>query len=95
MDWLEGIHYDCFPSGHTEVTLLAWWSARRISKCLFWTYSAYMMCMVFATVYLRYHYSIDTMAGALLAVALLAAAPYLYGNRQLHGNSGDYSGQKP
>jgi membrane-associated phospholipid phosphatase len=31
--------------------------------------------MVFATVYLLYHYSIDTMAGVLLAMALLAAAP--------------------
>jgi membrane-associated phospholipid phosphatase len=50
--------------------------------------------MVFATVYLRYHYSIDTMAGALLAMVLLAAAPYVYGSRQLHGTSGDYSGQK-
>jgi membrane-associated phospholipid phosphatase len=94
LDTLEGIHYDCFPSGHTEVTLLAWWSARRISKCLFWTYFAYTICMVFATVYLRYHYSIDTMAGALLAMALLATAPYVYGSRQLHGTSGNYSGQK-
>ena len=53
------------------------------------------MCMVLTTVYLRYHYSIDTMAGALLAMALLAVAPYVYGSRQLHGNSRDYSGQKP
>jgi membrane-associated phospholipid phosphatase len=52
------------------------------------------MCMVFATVYLRYHYLIDTMAGGLLAMALLAAAPYAYESRQLHGTSGDYSGQK-
>jgi membrane-associated phospholipid phosphatase len=95
LDWLEGIQYDCFPSGHTEVTLLAWWSARRISKRLFWTYSAYTMCMVFATVYLRYHYSIDAIAGALLAVALLAAAPCVYGSRQLHGTSGNHPGQKP
>jgi membrane-associated phospholipid phosphatase len=51
--------------------------------------------MVFAPLYLRYHHSIDTMAGALLAMALLSVAPYLYGSRQLHGNSGDYSGQKP
>lgn len=94
LDWLEGIHYDCFPSAHTEVTLLAWWSARRISKSFFWTYSAYTMCMVFATVYLRYHYSIDTIAGVVLAMALLAAAPYVYGSRQLHGTSGDYSGQE-
>jgi hypothetical protein len=50
--------------------------------------------MVFATVYLRYRYSIDTMAGALLATGLLAAALYVYRSRQLYGNSGDYSCQK-
>jgi len=85
LDWLEGIHYDCFPSGHTEATLLAWWSSRRISRKLFWTYSAYTICMVFSTVYLRYHYAIDTVAGVVLAWALLVATPWIYGNRQLHG----------
>ena len=50
--------------------------------------------MVFATLYLRYHYSIDTMAGALLAMGFLAAVPYAYGSRQLHGTSGNYSGQQ-
>jgi membrane-associated phospholipid phosphatase len=53
------------------------------------------MCMVFGTVYLRYHYSIDTMAGALRAMTLLAVAPGVCRSSQLHGNSGDYSGQKP
>jgi membrane-associated phospholipid phosphatase len=85
LDWLEGIHYDCFPSGHTAVTVLAWWSSRRLSRGLFWTYSAYTICMVFSTVYLRYHYAIDTVAGAVVAVALLVATPHLYGPRQPHG----------
>jgi hypothetical protein len=31
--------------------------------------------MVFVTAHLRYHYSIDMMAGALLATDLLAVAP--------------------
>jgi membrane-associated phospholipid phosphatase len=85
LDWLEGIHYDCFPSGHTAVTVLAWWSSRRLSQGLFWTYSAYTICMVFSTVYLRYHYAIDTGAGAAVAVALLVATPHLYAPRQPHG----------
>jgi hypothetical protein len=32
LDKLESYHYDCFPSGHTELTLLACWSSRMVSK---------------------------------------------------------------
>ncbi len=78
LDRLESAHYDCFPSGHTELTLLAWWSSRQISMKLFRAYSVYSILIVFATVYLRYHYTIDVFAGAALAFALLATAPYLY-----------------
>jgi membrane-associated phospholipid phosphatase len=82
---LESIHFDCFPSGHTELTLLAWWSSRRISKGLFGVFSVYTVCMIFATVYLRYHYTIDLFAGAGVALALLVAAPRIYGKRRLLG----------
>jgi membrane-associated phospholipid phosphatase len=78
LDRLESAHYDCFPSGHTELTLLAWWSSRQISRKLFGGFSVYSVLIVFATVYLRYHYTIDVFAGAGLALGLLMAAPYLY-----------------
>jgi membrane-associated phospholipid phosphatase len=75
---LESAHYDCFPSGHTELTLIAWWSSRRISAKLFAAYSVYALVIVFATVYLRYHYTIDVFAGATLAAALLVMTPGIY-----------------
>jgi membrane-associated phospholipid phosphatase len=78
LDQLESAHYDCFPSGHTELTLLAWWSTRRISMKLFRGYTVYSILIVVATVYLRYHYTIDVFAGAALAFVLLAGAPHLY-----------------
>jgi len=78
LDRLESAHYDCFPSGHTELTLLAWWSSRQISRKLFRVFTVYSVVIVFATVYLRYHYTIDVFAGAVLALGLLLAAPYLY-----------------
>ncbi|MGE5645079.1 MAG: phosphatase PAP2 family protein [Acidobacteriota bacterium] len=78
LDRLESAHYDCFPSGHTELTLIAWWSSRKISLKLFAVYSVYTLMIVFATVYLRYHYTIDVFAGIILAAALLAAAPLMY-----------------
>ncbi len=80
LDRLESVAYDAFPSGHTELTILAWWSARKLSKGWFGAYFAYTSGIIFATVYLRYHYTVDVFAGALVAVVLIAAAPFLYRN---------------
>jgi membrane-associated phospholipid phosphatase len=78
LDVMESAHYDCFPSGHVELTIIACWSSRMISSVLFRIFFAYTLCVGFATVYLRYHYTVDVMAGALVAAALLAIAPRLY-----------------
>jgi membrane-associated phospholipid phosphatase len=78
LDRLESAHYDCFPSGHTELTVLAWWGSRMVSKRLFRIYSFYTPLIIFATVYLRYHYSVDLLAGAALAFVLILAAPAMY-----------------
>ena len=78
LDRLESAHYDCFPSGHTELTMLAWWGSRMVSKRLFQVYLAYTPCIIFATVYLRYHYTVDVMAGAFLAIALIVLTPVLF-----------------
>ncbi|MCL5745870.1 MAG: phosphatase PAP2 family protein [Acidobacteria bacterium] len=78
LDWLESAHYDCFPSGHVELTVMAWWLNRRPFPVLFLILSPYTMAVAFATVYLRYHYTIDVVAGALTAGVLLWAGPRLY-----------------
>ena len=67
LDKLESYHYDCFPSGHTELTLLACWGSRVVSKRWFQVYLAYTPFLIFATVYLRYHYTVDLAAGATAA----------------------------
>jgi membrane-associated phospholipid phosphatase len=78
LDKLESVAYDAFPSGHTELTILAWWSAAKISKVWFGAYFAYTSAIIFATVYLRYHYTVDVLAGAVIATFLLVTAPVLY-----------------
>jgi membrane-associated phospholipid phosphatase len=78
LDRLESAHYDCFPSGHTELTILAWWGSRMVSNRLFKAYFAYTPPLIFATVYLRYHYSVDVLAGAVLAAGLIVSAPFAY-----------------
>ena len=90
LDRLESAHYDCFPSGHVELTILAWWSSRQVSKRLFWVYLAYTLGMIFATVYLRYHYTVDLVAGALVAIVLLLVAPAMY--RKLSGKEDPVGG---
>ncbi|MGA2120109.1 MAG: phosphatase PAP2 family protein [Bryobacteraceae bacterium] len=78
LDKMESAHYDCFPSGHTELTILAWWGTRVLPKRIFLAYLAYTPSIIFATVYLRYHYTVDVMAGAVVAACLIAAAPFVY-----------------
>jgi membrane-associated phospholipid phosphatase len=78
LDVLESAHYDCFPSGHTELTILAWWGSRMISKTAFRAYFVYTPLIIFATVYLRYHYSVDVLAGMVVAAILILLAPFCY-----------------
>jgi membrane-associated phospholipid phosphatase len=78
LDQLESVAYDCFPSGHTELTILAWWTSKTLRNSLFWPYFAYTSSIIFATVYLRYHYTIDVLAGAAVAAILLVATPSIY-----------------
>jgi membrane-associated phospholipid phosphatase len=48
------------------------------SKRLFRIYLAYTPALIFATVYLRYHYTVDLLAGVLTAAVLILTAPVLY-----------------
>lgn len=75
LDVLESSHYDCFPSGHVELTVLAWWTTRRISSRLSAVYLAYTGLIVLATVYLRYHYTLDLVAGVIVAALVLTVSP--------------------
>lgn len=78
LDWLESAHYDCFPSGHVQLTMMATWLNRKRFPVLFLIFFPYTMAVAFATVYLQYHYMIDVIAGALVAVVLLWVGPRLY-----------------
>ncbi|MCZ6796017.1 MAG: phosphatase PAP2 family protein [Planctomycetota bacterium] len=62
--------YDVFPSMHVAVTCVLldhdWrWSRRR-----FWILLAPSACMLVSTLYLRYHYAVDLVAGVALYAAM-------------------------
>ncbi|MGH7422758.1 MAG: phosphatase PAP2 family protein [Candidatus Methylomirabilales bacterium] len=64
---LERFKQDAFPSGHTAVVLLVLVYARRSLRALFWIFLPMVVALIFSTVYLRYHYVVDVLAGILLA----------------------------
>jgi membrane-associated phospholipid phosphatase len=57
---------DAFPSGHTLVAVLVLWLAWRYVRDWFWVLLPVAVGIVLGTVYLRYHYLIDVVAGFLL-----------------------------
>ncbi len=68
-DWLhqnETFKYDCFPSGHTQLSLTVLVASWRYHRRSFPAFLVVVSALIFATLYLRYHYVIDLAAGALL-----------------------------
>lgn len=65
----EGRMHDCFPSGHTAITIIALLYAWRAHRPTFFALLPIGLGLIFSTVYLRYHYVIDLIA-ALPLVAL-------------------------
>jgi membrane-associated phospholipid phosphatase len=86
LHFAEGNQLDAFPSGHTALSIvylvLGW---RLLPR---WRFPLLVLTagIVFATVYLSLHYVVDIAAGALLAGAMLLAAPALH--RVLAGQPG-------
>jgi membrane-associated phospholipid phosphatase len=68
-------HRDVFPSGHTMMTLVSVWWSWRMRLGVRWGVTVVGAALVFATVYLRYHYVIDVMAGAALAAGAVWMMP--------------------
>lgn len=78
--WILGsfsIHSSVFPSAHVSSALSAAWGLFATlpeRRWIGWAMAIYAVCVAIATVYGRYHYAVDVLAGAALSlVALLLA----------------------
>lgn len=72
----QWVNRDCMPSGHTMLTITNIILAFGNRSTLRWLFVVIGGSLVFATVYLRYHYAIDVIVGALLvALCLPLEAP--------------------
>ena len=77
LDGLEGIKRDAFPSGHVSAALISLHYMFRFTPRLAWCALPAVLLMIFATLYLRYHYAADVLAGGMLAALCVLLAPRL------------------
>lgn len=66
---------DAFPSLHIASTLLVGCFAWRDWRLLWWLASPLLVAIGFSTLYLRWHYVVDVLAGLALALAVRWASP--------------------
>ncbi len=69
------VNRDCMPSGHTMMTLIniiLVWRFRSRAK---WFFTIVGSSLIVATLYLRYHYLVDILAGIICALTMLPLEP--------------------
>ena len=69
---------DAFPSGHTQMTLISLYLAFHYHLKSTWMLTIFGTLLIIGTVYLRYHYVIDLVGGALFMMFTVWTAPKLF-----------------
>jgi len=78
LNGLEKNKTDAFPSGHTAVSLMSLYYAWYLrERKLFTVLVPVVTALLISTIYLRYHYVIDVIAGIALTGLTIALAPRL------------------
>lgn len=66
-----------FPSSHVAATVSAWLAAGRVDRRLLWTLAPFAVSLSLGTVYGRFHYGVDALAGLAFAFIAVLWAPRL------------------
>jgi len=72
------VQRDAFPSGHTQMTLLVMFLSVKFGSKLKWFFIINGTLLIFATVYLRYHYVVDLIGGLFFMIFTLWSGEYIY-----------------
>jgi len=75
---LEGIKRDAFPSGHTAIAVTVLYLAYRFKKRFFRILLPIVAALIFSTVYCRYHYVVDIIAGFGLTILTIFLGEWYY-----------------
>lgn len=84
--WIAGrydIHSSVFPSAHVSSALSAAWGLLDTlpeRPWIGWTMAVYGLCVAIATVYGRYHYAVDALAG--IGISLLVAGALAWAHQR-------------
>jgi membrane-associated phospholipid phosphatase len=78
LDELERTKFDVFPSGHTMIAVIVLIVAWQRARDAFWWLLPVSVCLVISTVYCRFHYVVDVIAGTLLAAVTVPLGDWLY-----------------
>ncbi|MER3328605.1 MAG: phosphatase PAP2 family protein, partial [Candidatus Kapaibacterium sp.] len=69
------VNRDCMPSGHTMMTFITILIAFKFKSKYKWVVAVIGFSLIFSTVYLRYHYVVDVLAGLAFAVITMWIEP--------------------
>jgi membrane-associated phospholipid phosphatase len=72
------VQRDAFPSGHTQMTLLVMFLSVKFKSRLKLFFIINGSLLIFATVYLRYHYVADLIGGLIFMIFTLWSGKYIY-----------------
>ena len=72
------VQRDAFPSGHTQMTLLAMYLSVKFKSNTKYFIIPDGILLIFATVYLRYHYVTDVLGGIVFMLLTIWSGKYIY-----------------
>jgi membrane-associated phospholipid phosphatase len=72
------VNRDCMPSGHTALTIINIYLAFHFRTRFRYPIAIIGICIIISTVYLRYHYVVDIIAGILTAILVIILEPMIY-----------------
>lgn len=75
---LASVQRDVFPSGHTELTLIVIYLSHRYRIRLRWLVTVLGTMLIVSTIYLRYHYVVDIIAGAIFFLFAVWSGDLIY-----------------
>jgi membrane-associated phospholipid phosphatase len=70
---------DCFPSGHVMMSSYVAWLCWVRDRAWFWIFGPWALLTALATLYLRYHYLVDVLAGLFGCLLWIAVSERLWG----------------
>ncbi|MDP2300846.1 MAG: phosphatase PAP2 family protein [Ignavibacteria bacterium] len=75
---MEVVQRDVFPSGHTMMTVIIMYLSIKLKSKTKYFLIPVGTLLIFSTVYLRYHYAVDVIAGLICAIFSLISGYYIF-----------------